>query len=294
MIFRWIHAERAEFPIATMCRVLKVSRSGYYAWRERGPSKRAVRDVELTAQVVDIHKGSRGTYGSPRIHAELLENGEKVSRKRVARLMKQEGVSGYPTKKFVTTTDSEHDRPVAANLLDRKFDVEEPNRVWAGDITYVRTWEGWLYLAVVVDLCSRKVVGWAAADHMRTDLVLCALRNALGLRRPEPGLMHHSDRGSQYAAQDYREQLAEKGIVCSMSRKGNCWDNAVVESFFGTLKTESIHRQSFPCRRQARDEIADYIEFFYNPRRRHSSLGYISPNEFERRHHENKQQRLVA
>ncbi len=281
MKYRWIHAEKADFPVAVMCRALKVSRSGYYDWAKRDPSQRAQRDAELKAKVIDIHKASRGTYGSPRIHAELLEEGERVGRKRVARLMREEKLSGTPAKRFVQTTDSKHDEPIAPNLLDRQFDVDEPNRVWAGDITYVRTWEGWLYLAVVIDLYSRKVVGWAAAEHMRTDLVLCALDTALGIRQPEPGLLHHSDRGSQYAATDYRQQLTEAGIVCSMSRKGNCWDNAVVESFFGTLKTELVYRQVFATKRRAKDAIADYIELFYNPHRRHSSLGYLSPVDFE-------------
>ena len=282
MKYRWIHAEKADFPIAMMCRVLKVSRSGYYDWVQRKPSQRAERDVELKTKVIDIHKDSRGIYGSPRIHAALVEDGERVSRKRVARLMREENICGNLPRRFVRTTDSKHDHPITENLLDRQFDIEQPDKVWAGDITYVRTWEGWLYLAVVIDLCSRKVVGWAAHDHMRTDLVLCALNNALGIRQPEPGLMHHSDRGSQYAAGEYQAQLKDAGIVCSMSRKGNCWDNAVVESFFGTLKTELVYRKVFATRRQAKEEIADYIELFYNPRRRHSSLGYISPMQYER------------
>jgi len=281
--FAWIHAEKAEYPIGVMCRVLKVSRSGYYAWRTREPSKRAQADQGLREQIVSIHRASRGTYGSPRVHAELREQGKRVGRKRVARLMREVDIRGSMPRRFVRTTDSKHHRPVAPNLLDRQFAVDEPNRVWAGDITYVRTWEGWLYLAVIIDMCSRRVVGWSVADHMRTDLVETALVNALGLRCPEPGLMHHSDRGSQYASDDYQALLLDRGIRCSMSRKGNCWDNAVVESFFGTLKTELIYRHPWANRRRAHEAIAEYIELFYNPRRRHSSLGYLSPAEFERR-----------
>lgn len=281
MRYPFILAEKANFPVALLCRVLQVSRSGFYAWCERDPSPRELEDRKLTVEISAIHKASHQTYGSPRVHAELQARQVAVSRKRIARLMRETGLTGLPPRPFRRTTDSHHDRPVAENVLNRNFDVTAPNQAWATDITYIRTWEGWLYLAVVMDLFSRRVVGWAVADHLRTDLVLQALHMALGLRQPEPGLLHHSDRGSQYASEAYREELSKRGIGCSMSRRGDCWDNAVVESFFGTLKTELIYRRPWPSRRDAVAAVAEYCEVFYNRHRRHSYLGYLSPANYE-------------
>ena len=234
-----------------------------------------------------VHAQNAGTYGSPRVWRELRDEGERVSRKRVARLMKEEGLKGIPKRRFRRTTDSSHGLPVAPNLLNRKFCADAPNRVWASDISYVRTWEGWLYLAVIIDLFSRRVVGWSIADNMRTELVLEALSRAVSLRRPPPGLMNHSDQGSQYASTDYRNALKKHRMVMSMSRKGDCWDNAAVESFFSTLKRELLYPGVWPTKSGARKCIASYIDDYYNTRRRHSSLDYVSPVEYEhgaRRH----------
>ena len=282
MRFVFVHAEKAKHSVRMLCRVLRVSPSGYYAWRQRSPESRAQRDAALAVHIRAIHKRSRCTYGSPRIHAELKREGLAVGRKRVARIMRHEGLEAAPRKRFRTTTDSKHSLPVAPNLLQRQFDVTDVNRAWVTDITYVWTWQGWLYLAVVVDLFSRRVVGWAADEHMRTELVLDALGMAIARRRPAPGLVHHSDRGSQYASHRYREELERHGLVASMSRKGDCWDNAVAESFFGTIKTELLDRRPWPTRQGARGAVAEYIELFYNPQRLHSHLGYISPAEYER------------
>lgn len=281
MRYPFIVAEKANYPVAALCRVLQVSRSGFYAWCQRRPCQRELEDRRLKVQISAIHRASHKTYGSPRVHAELQARKVAVSRKRIARLMREAGLTGLAPKPFRRTTDSDHDRPVVANVLDRGFDVTTPNRVWATDITYIRTWEGWLYLAIVVDLFSRRVVGWALADHLRTDLVLGALHMALGLRQPGKGLLHHSDRGSQYASDTYRELLEKRGISCSMSRRGDCWDNAVVESLFGTLKTELIYRRPWPSRRKAAAAVANYLEIFYNRHRRHSYLGYLSPADYE-------------
>ena len=235
-----------------MCEQLGVSRSGYYAWKHRKPSPRQQEDAVLKEAIKESHKESRGTYGSPRVLDDLKEAGFDVGRRRVARLMSEEGITGTPPKRFKRTTDSKHNHDIADNILDREFSVDAPDTVWATDITYVRTWEGWMYLAVVVDLFSRRIVGWAMATHMRTELVLRALDMALGRRAPVAGMHHHSDRGSQYASHDYRDALRENNIVCSMSRKGDCWDNAVVESFFATLKKELIHRRPWATVRSAR------------------------------------------
>jgi transposase InsO family protein len=266
-----------------MCKQLGVSRSGYYAWQKRGPSRRRQRDAELVVHIKESHTESRGTYGSPRVLDDLKEKGFQVGRKRVARLMREAGITGKAPKPFRRTTDSKHNLEVVENLLERKFEASGSDQRWATDITYVRTWQGWLYLAVVIDLFSRRVVGWSMATHMRTSLVLGALKMALGRRLPRPGLLHHSDRGSQYASHDYREALDKHHIVCSMSRKGDCWDNAVVESFFGTLKTELIYRRPWPTIATARAAIAEYIEVFYNRKRKHSYLGYVSPADYEKR-----------
>lgn len=282
MKFPFIDAEKATFPIRLLCRVLEVSRSGYYAWSRRGPSRRQQEDERLSRIIVEIFEGSRGTYGSPRIHAELLERHECVSRKRVARLMAKLGLVATPPRRFRKTTDSSHGLPAAENILNRNFDVEAPNTAWVADISYIRTWEGWLYLAVVLDLYSRRVVGWALADHMRTELTLSALDMALVRRRPPKGLVHHSDRGKQYASVQYQQRLAEWGVVCSMSRKGDCWDNAVAESFFGTLRTDLLNRRPWLTKTATRNAVVEYIELFYNLKRRHSYLGNLSPTQHER------------
>ena len=242
MKFDFIHAKKASYPVAVLCEQLGVSRSGYYAWAKRAESPRSRSDRELGLEVAAVHQESRGRYGSPRVHAELRARGRHVARKRVARLMRQQGLAARRRRRFVRTTDSAHRQPVADNLLARQFSPGQPNCTWATDITYVATRQGWLYLAVVLDLFSRQVVGWAMGQTIDTQLVLGALDMALKSRKPPQGLLHHSDRGSQYASADYQRALEQRGIRCSMSRKGNCWDNAVVESFFSSLKMELVHR----------------------------------------------------
>lgn len=274
-------AEKANYPVALMCRVLGVSRSGLYAWQRRGRSARAQSDDELARRIHASHEASRGTYGSPRVHRDLRRQGVGAGRKRVERLMRREGLRGRVRRRFRRTTDSDHGLPVAPNVLNRRFHVDAPDRVWAGDITYVRTADGWGYLAVILDLHSRLVVGWALADHMRAELVESALASALNKRQPSPDLLHHSDRGSQYASASYRAKLAAQGIAVSMSRRGDCWDNAVVESFFGTLKQELIHPARWLGLVEARAAIHEYIEVFYNRQRLHSSLGYRTPAEVD-------------
>ncbi len=265
-----------------MCRCMNVSPSGYYKSRVIEPSSRAVENAALLEEIKDVHKESRKSYGSPRVHAELVARGFEVNKKRIERLMAEEGLVGRRKPKFVKTTDSDHDDPIAPNLLDREFEVEKPDIAWVADITYVWTVQGWLYLAVIIDLFSRRVVGWSMADNMRTELVLDALRAALGSRVPDVGgLLFHSDRGSQYAANDYRSALENAGITASMSRRGNCWDNAVAESFFSTLKTELVHNMLFLNHDSAKSAIAEWIEIFYNRKRRHSSIGYLSPADYE-------------
>jgi putative transposase len=279
--FEFIDAEKAQYPIELMCEALDVSRPGYYAHTRRPASKHAQRDVALGAKIAAIHARSAKRYGSPRVHDELREDGERVSRKRVARIMKQHDLRGKRRRRFRVTTQSEHDDPIASNLLARDFTASAPNQKWVGDITYIWTREGWLYLAVLIDLFSRRVVGWAMGDSLATELPLRALNMAIQTRRPPRGLIHHSDRGCQYASADYRAVLEHHGIVASMSRKGNCWDNAVAESFFATLKTELVRDIDFLTRAHAHRELFAYIECFYNRRRRHSSLGYANPNKVE-------------
>jgi putative transposase len=289
--FAFIAAEKALAPIAVLCKVLGVSRSGFYAWEERGPSAHSLDDEKLSVQIAAVYKAYDGRYGSPRIHAELEAAGIVVSRKRVARIMVELGLESRRKRRFKATTDSKHNLPVAENVLDRKFEVDAPDVAWVTDITYVWTSEGWLYLAAILDLFSRRVVGFATSERIDRGLVLEALRVAVGRRLPNAGLVHHSDRGSQYASHDYRDALDELGVVCSMSRKGNCWDNAVAESFFATLKTELIYPRRFATKAEAREAIFDFIEGFYNPRRRHSTLGYVSPMEFEMKFIEEKKVR---
>lgn len=283
MKYAFIHEQRDSFPIAFSCRVLSVSRSGYHAWTRRPVSKRAQRREELIEQIQAIHsEPKKACYGSPRMHKELRARGYDVCENTVARLMKEHDVKASTTKKFRHTTDSNHTRPVAENLLNQEFEQVQPNRVWVSDLTYIPTREGWLYLVCVLDLFSRRVVGWSMGARMTQDLVLSALEMALLARRPAADLMHHSDRGSQYCSQAFQKLLQEEGIICSMSRKGNCYDNAVIESFFATLKKELVHQVDFPTRAEARASIFEWIEVFYNRVRLHSSLGYVSPETYER------------
>lgn len=275
-------AERANFPVRFMCRQLAVSAAGFYASQKRPESTHAVRDRELAQMVTKAHQEGRGAYGSPRVHATLKRAGQHVGRKRVARLMRDRGLHARRKRRFVRTTDSKHSHPVAANVLEREFTTEEPNRAWVTDITYIPTAEGWLFLAVILDLFSRRVVGWAMDSTMERGLVLAALGMALTHRQPPASLIHHSDRGSQYASGDYRRALAVNDITCSMSGKGDCWDNAVAESFFASLKKEFVHDVNFNTRDEAKGRIFEWIEVFYNRTRLHSTLDYVSPAEYER------------
>ena len=280
MKFAFIRAEKAQYPIVVLCRVLDVSRSGFHAWMRRAPSRRARVDAALAAEIAEVHATSRRTYGSPRVHAELRARGRRIGAKRVARLMRERGLQSKRRRRFKATTDSKHALPVAPNVLKRNFTVEAPNKVWVGDITFIWTREGWLYLAVLIDLFSRAVVGWSTSDRIDRVLALDALAMARGRRDVEAGLVEHTDRGSTYASADYRETLDAAGITCSMSRKGDCWDNAVAESFFATLKTE-LDVDDFATRAEARSALFEYIEVFYNRHRRHSFLGYDTPLEAE-------------
>ena len=282
MRFAFIAEEKAAFPVRLLCRTLQVSRAGFYAWEGRPPAPRVQADARLGLEIAAIHAESRQRYGSPRIHAELGHRGCRTSRKRVARLMRTRGLVARRRRRFRVTTHSQHPFPVAPNVLARQFERHQPDRAWATDITYIPTGEGWLYLAVLLDLCSRLAVGWAMSDRITDELTLDALGMALARRRPPQGLLHHSDRGSQYASGDYQQVLAQHGIVGSMSRRGNCWDNAVAESFFATLKVELVHDAAWATRAAARAELVEYLEVFYNGQRRHSALGYLSPRAFER------------
>jgi len=283
--FSFIATEKACYPVALMCRVLQVSRSGYYAFCKRPAAERRRQDQRLTLEVAAIHAQSRGRYGSPRVHAELHQRGQRIARKRVARLMRAAGLRARERRRFRCTTDSRHAMAIKGNLLARRFAMSAPNRGWVADITYLWTLEGWLYLAVVLDLFSRRVVGWSLSERLERRLALDALGMALKGRQPSSAMLHHSDRGSQYASQEYQQLLAKHGILSSMSRIGNCWDNAVAESFFATLKLELVYQTQWRTRQEARSALFEYIELFYNRQRRHSALGYLSPNEFEQRHH---------
>ncbi len=283
MKFALIDAEKANFPISFMCRQLEVARSGYYAWRSRPTSQRAIEDAELGARVVELHLASKRRYGSPRVQKALAAEGRSVSRKRVARHLRTHGFAARPKKRYVATTDSKHELQVAPNILQRHFHQPQPDRAWVTDITYLATAEGWLYLAAVIDLYSRRVVGWSTSATLERTVCLDALRKALADRRPSPGLIHHSDRGTQYASAEYRALLQQHGLVCSMSRRANCWDNAVAESFFSTLKTELVGGRIYPSRAAAKLAVFEYIEGFYNRTRLHSSIGYLSPADFEAR-----------
>jgi len=278
----FIQAEKATFPVTVLCRVLGVSRAGFYAAQRRPEPARVTADARLTVQIAAIHRASRRCYGSPRVHAELRARGQGTSRKRVARLMRRAGLAARRRRAFRVTTQSRHTHPVAPNRLARQFTAPVPDRVWVTDITYLATVEGWLYLAVVLDLFSRRVVGWATSDRLGEGVALEALGMGLARRRPRPGLLHHSDRGSQYASAEYRAVLAGHGMERSMSGVGSCWDNAVAESFFATLKVELDHDGAWRTRAEAHRAVFDYIELFYNGERRHSTLGYLSPSAFER------------
>lgn len=277
------------FPVALMCRLLGVSRSGYYAARSRKPSSRSQSERVAIEKIREIHQASRSTYGSPRIYAALRKRSFEIGRHRIARLMRKYGITARHKRKFRRTTEADPSLPVTENLLNRRFHRSAPDRAWVTDITYLRTEQGWLYLAVVLDLFSRRVVGWSMASHLRKELALGALEMALGHRTAGKQLVHHSDRGCQYASDEYRRRLSARKIQCSMSRKGDCWDNAVAESFFGTLKTELAHRTRWSTREEARAAVFEYIEVFYNRQRLHSSLGYLSPVEFEKRYQVSQQ-----
>jgi transposase InsO family protein len=286
MKFAFIAREKATYPIDLLCSVLGVSRSGFYAAQGRPVATRHREDHQLAVHVAAAHAASRRRYGSPRVHRELQAQGYAVGRHRVARLMREQGLRARAKRRFQRTTDSEHSLPVAANVLDRQFSVPTPNTAWVSDITYLWTREGWFYLIVILDLFSRRVVGWAVHDRITRQLALDALRMALQQRPISPGLVHHSDRGSQYASADYQALLAAHGIVCSMSGRANCWDNAVAESFFSTLKMELAHEADWGTKADARADVTEYLEIFYNRQRRHSALGYLSPVAFERQHEE--------
>ena len=275
--YRFIHAERANYPITILCRVLAVARSAYYAWARRGVSARARADEQLATQIAAVHARSRRTYGAPRVHAALRAQGVRCARKRVARLMRAAGLVGCHRRRRARTTVADPTHAPAPNLVARDFTAPAPDRLWLGDITYLATGEGWLYLAVLLDAHSRRVVGWAMADHLRAELALDALAMALRARRPAAGLVHHTDRGSQYTAAAYQEALAARGLVCSMSRSGDCLDNAMAESFFATFKAELVADQQWPTRAAARTAIFEWLEVFYNRQRCHSALAYRSP-----------------
>jgi len=283
MKFRLIEDQRGAFPVRVLCNVMGVSPAGYYAWRGRPESPREAANRALLTEIRRLHLAHRGHYGAPRIHAALRGLGHAASRGRIERLMRRQGIRAVTPQRFrPCTTDSRHNWPIAPNRLGQKFAAERPNQVWLADISYVPTSEGWLYLAVVLDLFTRKIVGWAMREHMRAELTIAALTMAIQRQKPPPGLIHHSDRGSQYAAADYRKVLDAAGLIQSMSRKGNCWDHAPMESCFGTIKTELVHQASYPTRDAARHDLFAYIEGYYNRQRIHSALGYITPEQAER------------
>jgi putative transposase len=294
-MYRFISAEKAIHHVRTLCRVLGVSSSGYYAWCSRPPSIRSLHDAELTRAIVRIHENSRGNYGRPRIHAELRYEGMRCSGKRVARLMRHAGISGIPARR--KRRGLTRRRPGVAphpDLVGRRFSAPQPDRLWVADITYVPTGEGWVYLATILDCCSRRIVGWSMATHLRSELVVDALEMATSRRRPGSGLVHHSDQGSQYVSLAFTRRLQEAGICGSMGGVGSAYDNAAAESLFATIKRELVHRHRFPTRGAARAAVFEFIEVFYNRRRLHSSLGYVSPAEFERRLLEEAQKATVA
>ena len=281
MKYRFIDEHRIQWPVRLMCRVLQVSPGGYYGWRDRPASARQQRREALAGEIRAIHREVKQRYGSPRMHAELLARGRSCCVNTVARLMHEQGIAAKTKRKFRCTTDSSHNLPVADNLLDRQFEPAAVNRAWVADITYIPTREGWLYLAAVEDWYSRQVVGWSMGERISSRLVVDALEMALSRRLPGQGLVAHSDRGSQYASDHYQRLLGRHGITCSMSRRGDCWDNAPMESFFASLKKELVHHEDYRSRAEARASLFEYIEVFYNRVRRHSALGYLSPVEYE-------------
>jgi putative transposase len=284
MKFRLVEDQREIFPVRVLCGVLGVSPAAYYAWRSRPESPRKAANRALLTEIRRVHMAHRQRYGAPRVHAALRAEGLTASRGRVERLMRHHGIRAMMPWRFrVCTTDSHHDLPIAPNRLDQKFTASRPNQIWLADMTYVPTEEGWLYLAVVLDLFTRKIVGWAMRDHMRAELTIAAMTMAIQRQKPPLGLIHHSDRGSQYASADYRKILRKAQMIQSMSRKGNCWDNAPMESCFGSLKTELVHQTCYPTRDAARHDLFAYIEGYYNRQRLHSALGYITPEQAERR-----------
>lgn len=282
MRYRFIRDHSTQYPVTLLCHVLQVARSGYYAWRRCPQSVRAQEDQRLLAAIQTVHKASKQTYGSPRVHAQLRQQGETCGRHRVARVMQAAGLAAKNRRRFQATTNSAHDLPVAENVLDRQFTPTAPNQAWVSDITYIPTAEGWLYLATVMDLASRRIIGWAMSARIDRRLVYAALTDAISRRHPAAGVIHHSDRGCQYASADYQALLAQHGFNPSMSRKGNCWDNAPMESFFRSLKVEWLHDQTFRTRDAARQSIFTFIEVWYNRQRLHSTLGYRSPEQYER------------
>jgi putative transposase len=278
-----VKAHQAEHAVERMCGLLGVSTSGYYAWLQRPPSDRELSDRELTGTITDIWEASDRTYGAPRVHAELADDrGIRVGKKRVARLMRAAGIQGVSRRKWVRTTVKDDRTRPAPDLVQRQFTATAPNQIWVADITFIPTWEGWVYLAAVQDMWSRRIVGWAMADHMRTELVAAALDMAIQTRRPS-GVVHHSDQGSQYTSVAFGMACHQAGVIPSMGSTGDCYDNAMAESFFATLKTERVHRRSYHTRTEAINDVFTWIEGRYNPKRRHSALGHISPTTFERR-----------
>jgi putative transposase len=280
--YQFIHENRSIYPIVRMCSVLEVSENGYYNWLKRGKSQRKQDDEQLVLRIEDAYHDNRGVYGSPRIHAELKAQGIKCGRKRIARLMRERSISARRKRRQAKKTDSNHSSPIAPNLLERDFTADAPDKKWLTDMTFIATEEGWLYLAGVLDVYSRKLVGWAMGQNHDAELVKQALQMALAMRQPGAGLVHHSDRGSEYASQSYQEILHQHHISISMSRKGNCYDNAMMESFWGTLKEECFSLELFHTRKEAKTVIFEYIEVFYNRKRKHSSLGYLSPVDYEK------------
>jgi putative transposase len=278
--YAFIEKHKTTHPVRRLCTLLSVSAAGYYEWIDRGISKHARRDNEIMKRIFEIHSLSRKTYGSPRIHAEFVAAGERVGRNRIARLMRNHGVQGRMRRAFRCTTNSSNNDPIAPNILGRKFNVTEPNTHWVGDVTYIPTREGWLYLAIVLDLASRMIVGWSMSHRIKSDIVKNAISAAILRRKPKRGILFHSDRGSTYTADDFRKLLEKNKIIASMSGKGQCWDNAVAESFFGSMKSE-LGDPIWETRATARAAIFEYIEIWYNRQRRHSTLGYLSPQGYE-------------
>lgn len=284
MKYAWIKENRGSFPIAKMSQVLGVSTSGYYQWLKRDPSPQEQRRQKIAEAAVEAYQESHGIYGYRKVHDDLKGQEIECCLETVRKVLQEKRLFSRTRRKFVVTTDSNHSMPVAENLLDREFTATGPNQKWAADITYLSTGEGWLYLAVVMDLFSRRIVGWSMSDSLEAKLVLRALAMATDARQPRDGLMHHSDRGSQYASDAFQELLEQNKILCSMSRKGNCWDNAPVESFFGKLKTEWIRGKNYITRKVAEMDVFKYIELFYNRKRKHAALGYLCPVKFEQNH----------